>query len=172
MSVIEAFEPSMIETAARELGLRYYRNDRGDLVALFQGESIGMSFNVHLTSEGERRNIYVVRAIAGRYIELSEVPRLLALTNEYHIAQRWPQVSLVTFPDEQWAELYCEGQLPVGSGVHQALLTEYTRLIIAATFNFLEWMIERLPKMPFLVAQWDLDQKELDLGTDPGVFGT
>lgn len=161
----------MIEAIARALNLRYYSNSDGAVIALLLGEDIGSWLTVELCLEGKEHNIYAVRVGGGRYFPPDDWPRLLGLANQWHIENRWPRITLVHMPQARYAELQCDAQLHLSDGVHQALLTRFTDHTIAAAYDFWIWLHQQHPVSP-LLTESDVNQLELDLGTDQGVFGT
>jgi len=169
MSLIERFEPATLQAVARELDLNCYVDRDGDVLAIFNGEDTGAPVQVHFTAEGPGRSVFVVRVAGSGYVRPDDWPRLQGLINRWQVDNRWPRVSLVELPSGRNAALECDGQLDVSAGVFLPLLVGFAANVIGTAFAFFASV-----RTESILAEFDfddLDQLELDLGSDPGVLG-
>lgn len=144
MTYVESFDPAMIETAARALGLNYATEPDGYLVACFAAEELGMSLILEATAEANSR-VCAVRIRGGRYLERDDWPRTLGLINRWNVEHRWPRAYVDNQSGGQCAAVVCDAQLPVSQGVHQELINELLANTLECTFRFWTWLIPQLP---------------------------
>jgi hypothetical protein len=114
--------------------IRYLTDADGNLLALWERHA------VLFTLEGPTDEILVIRVRPHATVPPDWADRAFRVVNEWNHARRFYKAYVGDPTDRSQLPIYAEMQVPLGAGVHDALLTEMVECASAVATCFVEWL--------------------------------
>ena len=116
------------------IDIRYLTDGSGSLVALWERHA------VLFTLEGPTDEILVIRVRPHSTIPPDWADRAFRVINEWNHTRRFCKAYVGDPTDRNQLPIYAEMQVPLGAGVHDALLMEMVDCATAVATCFVDWL--------------------------------
>jgi putative sensory transduction regulator len=116
------------------IDIRYLTDGSGSLVALWERHA------VLFTLEGPTDEILVIRVRPHATIPPDWADRAFRVINEWNHTRRFCKAYVGDPTDRNQLPIYAEMQVPLGAGVHDALLMEMVDCATAVATCFVDWL--------------------------------
>lgn len=133
---VRSFSRSMIKQGLEELDL-HYLVDRDDDFVLDLGD-----LRFFLMASGSRNDVYTIYCVLPRRFRTGDdAVQAITLCNKWNRERRWPK-AYARINEDGEARITLEQSLDLEMGIHQALLNDFTKLALATSIGFWEWLEE------------------------------
>jgi hypothetical protein len=139
---IQKISRDMLEAFAKEEKYEFSIDSDGDVSIPFSvDESSGAKLTCYLMLRGDEKDLYSVLIMADKRVPKVKWGRALIVCNEWNHDKRWPKAYLRTkdLAASTEAEIRLESEISLHAGIHQELLSEFSRAAIASAFSFWKW---------------------------------
>ena len=116
------------------IDIRYLTDGSGSLLALWERHA------VLFTLEGPDDEILVMRARPHATVPPDWADRAYRVVNEWNHTRRFCKAYVGDPTDRAQLPIYAEMQVPLGAGVHDALLNEMVDCAAAVATGFVDWL--------------------------------
>jgi Putative bacterial sensory transduction regulator len=116
------------------IDIRYLTDGSGSLLALWERHA------VLFTLEGPTDEILVIRVRPHSTVPPDWADRAFRVVNEWNHTRRFCKAYVGDPTDRGQLPIYGEMQVPLGAGVHDALLTEMVDCAAAVATGFVDWL--------------------------------
>ena len=116
------------------LDIRYLADGGGSLLAMWERHA------VLFTLEGPDDEILVMRARPHSTVPPDWADRAYRVVNEWNHTRRFCKAYVGDPTDRSQLPIYAEMQVPLGAGVHDALLNEMVDCAAAVATGFVDWL--------------------------------
>jgi Putative bacterial sensory transduction regulator len=116
------------------IDIRYLTDGSGSLLALWERHA------VLFTLEGPTDEILVIRVRPHSTVPPDWADRAFRVVNEWNHTRRFCKAYVGDPTDRGQLPIYGEMQVPLGAGVHDALLTEMVDCASAVATGFVDWL--------------------------------
>jgi Putative bacterial sensory transduction regulator len=123
-----------VGAALDTIDIRYLTDGSGSLVALWERHA------VLFTLEGPTDEILVIRVRPHSTIPPDWADRAFRVINEWNHTRRFCKAYVGDPTDRNQLPIYAEMQVPLGAGVHDALLMEMVDCATAVATCFVDWL--------------------------------
>jgi hypothetical protein len=123
-----------LSQALDEVDIRYLTDVSGSLLALWERHA------VLFTLEGPTDEILVMRVRPHATVPPDWADRAYRVVNEWNHTRRFCKAYVGDPTDRNQLPIYAEMQVPLGAGVHDALLNEMVDCAAAVATGFVDWL--------------------------------
>jgi hypothetical protein len=142
MAKIETFTRAMVEDFLRGENMNFMIDQDGDIyLPLGKDDDTGVTYKVYLMARpGD--DIYSIVFLGDRDIPKNTWGKVIMACNEWNTNRRWPTASLHMDQETGSGQVFLEGHIKLGTGVHQEFLKRFTLSHVAGGISFWEWVTE------------------------------
>jgi hypothetical protein len=123
-----------IVTALNELDIRYLSDGDGTVLAMWERHAVLIAL------EGPDDEILMMRARPHATVPRDWADRAYRAVNEWNHSRRFCKAYVGDPSDRDQLPIYAEVQVPLGAGVHEALLLELIDCGVSVSQGFVEWL--------------------------------
>lgn len=141
MSIVRAFDRSMIKSFLDERDWRYLTDKEGDFRVDFGDDGTrGCELTVWFNAEGQNDQLLVVRVYSDKQIPRSDWGQVLMFCNTWTKEKRWPRAYLyASDPDsDARGQIVLDHHIDLSPGVHQELLDDWCITVLTTADDFWE----------------------------------
>ncbi len=159
--VVETFGSDMIRAFCVATGLRFARDQDGDVVVRFSyGRARDCALRVYAYASGRGRSILCVRVVSDKRFREAHRHALLEAINRFHCDRRWPKVYVK--PSDNTVSVVCEAQVDLAMGAHQGLVNDFIDTAISSANGF--WRSLRESGIPSVQDEWKCEPVDPFMG--------
>jgi len=131
---VETVTMDRLAAALDRLEIRYLTDGDGSLLAMWERHAVLFAL------EGPDDEILVIRARPHGTVPPDWADRAYRVVNEWNHSRRFCKAYIGDPTDRGHLPVYAEMQVPLGAGVHDALLVELVDCAAAVMLGFVEWL--------------------------------